>query len=163
MSAEQKGTSTRASLWLKLALGVSLAINLLIAGFIAGSLARHGGAGPVGARVPALGAFGAPYMMALQRDDRRAVLRALRQDGGNDVPSRKERRVMFDEVLEQLRADPFVAGDLEASVRRQAAASIAVQQRLQAAWFRTVVDMTDEERGDYAARVERVLNRKGRR
>ena len=61
--------------WLKIALGISLALNLLIVGFVAGSYARHSSGHALGSRAPGLGAFGAPYMKALPRQERRAVLR----------------------------------------------------------------------------------------
>ena len=93
--------------WLKIALFVSLGINLLIVGFLVGAAARHMGDGPHSARNPGLGAFGAPYMLALGQDDRRDVFRHVRKSDGDGVPDRRERRAMFAAVISDLRAQPF--------------------------------------------------------
>lgn len=162
MTSEKKAQSGVRTRWVIVALCLSLALNLLIVGYIAGSVARHGGTGPDARTLPALGAFGAPYMIALPREDRRAVLRALQRDGEGRLPGRQARRDMFDDVLIQLRADPFDQAALEASVRRQADVSVAVQQRLQRAWLQKVAAMEASERQSYADQVESLLARRAR-
>jgi len=145
--------------WLKIALAASVAANLLFVGFIAGAAARHGGESTRMARNPGLGAFGAPYMIALPKQERRAVIRKLRAAGGADVPDRDARRVMFQDVLMLLRATPFDGQALEAAVALQATTSIAVQTNAQEAWLDVVRQMSDAERTVYADAVEEVLRR----
>jgi uncharacterized membrane protein len=147
----------------KVALAVSLALNLAVAGLVAGAFLRHGGLGERGHSAPALHTFGTPYMRALTPDDRRAVLSALRSAGGPDLPDREARREMFQEVLEHLRAVPFDAAALKRSVARQASAAVSTQQAAQAAWLSVVSGMTDAERAAYAEAVEEALRRRQER
>ncbi|MGD9295369.1 MAG: periplasmic heavy metal sensor, partial [Roseobacter sp.] len=135
MSGDDAQPVRRNSKWLGIALAISLAVNLLIVGFMAGSFARHTGSAVSGARAPGLGNFGAPYMMALPRQERRAVLRALRAEAKGRVPDRQARRALFDEVLSVLRATPFDRNALQQAVSQQAETSIYVQQTAQAAWL----------------------------
>lgn len=145
--------------WLKIALGLSVAVNLLFVGFVAGAAARHGGEGARMARAPGLGAFGAPYMIALPEQERRAVIRTLRAAAKGEVPDRSARRAMFQDVLAHLRAAPFDAQALEAAVARQATTSVAVQETAQQAWLDVVAGMSERERLNYADAVEQVLQR----
>ncbi|MEE4187658.1 MAG: periplasmic heavy metal sensor [Roseobacter sp.] len=150
--------------WLKIALAGSLALNLLIVGFLAGSAARQmGNGGALSARSPGLGAFGAPYMIALPQDNRRDVLRALRETRGEALPDRRARREMFVEVVGLIQAQPFDIEVLSAAVARQAETTVSVQKRAQSAWLNVVANMTDAERESYAAAVEEVLGRKPKR
>ena len=149
--------------WPKVALAVSLAFNLLIVGFLAGAIARKSGDVEQQARVPALAAFGAPYMMALPRQDRRAVLREMRAGLEGDVPDRQERREMFESVLSVLRSVPFDLKALQEAVSRQADTTIRVQRSAQQAWLNVVANMSDAERAAYAAAVEEMLRRAPRR
>ncbi|MEM9578292.1 MAG: periplasmic heavy metal sensor [Pseudomonadota bacterium] len=145
--------------WMKILLGVSLAVNLAIAGVVVGVLLRPDGPGERFSRSPGLGAFGAPYMMALTKEDRRAVLGALRNSSKGEVPSRRARREIFDRVLTTLRATPFDASALENVISNQAAVSVTVQRRTQEAWLDVVARMDDAERARYADAVEVYLKR----
>lgn len=145
--------------WLKIALGLSVAANLLFVGFMAGAAVRQGGGEKHVARNPGLGAFGAPYMVALPDRERRAVIRELRNARRDGVPDRGARREMFQDVLGHLRATPFDAQALEAAVARQAAVTVTVQKSAQAAWLGVVTQMSEPERARYADAVEAVLRR----
>lgn len=146
---------------LKILLGLSLAMNLAVVGLIVGAALRHDG----GKRPPALNAFGAPYMLALPREDRRQILKALRSERGRDIPDRQQRRAQYAEVLSALRAQPFDASVLAQTVKGQAETTVSVQKAASATWLQVVSDMTDQERMDYAYAVEEVLRRgpKGRK
>lgn len=159
MNEIQDPPAKRRGPWLKIALALSVAVNLLFVGFIAGAVARQGGEGARMARSPGLGAFGAPYMLALPKQERRAVMRELRTTGEGIVPDRGARRAMFQEVLALLRASPFDAKALEAAVALQANTSVAVQKNAQAAWLEVVTQMSEAERVVYADAVEDVLKR----
>ena len=145
--------------WVKVLLGLSLAVNLAVAGMVAGIALRHDGGGERSDRVAYLAAFGAPYMRALPRDDRRALLRSLRSGEGGPLPDSAARRAMFHEVVEVLRARPFEPQALAEAVSRQAEASVAAQRRLQGAWLGVVAAMSQEERMAYADAVEALLDR----
>ncbi len=148
--------------WLGIALAVSLAFNLLVVGFVAGSFARQARSDSFGVRAPGPGAFGAPYMMALPRQERRAVLRALRAEAKERLPDRQARRAMFEEVLSVLRATPFDRDALQQAVAQQAETSIYVQQTAQRAWINVIAQMSDPERLAYAAAVQDLLRRPSR-
>jgi uncharacterized membrane protein len=145
--------------WVKVLLGLSLAVNLAVAGMVAGIVLRHDGGRERQDRVAPLAAFGAPYMKALPRDDRRAVLRSLRAGEAGPLPDRAARRAMFLEVVEVLRARPFEPQALAEAVSRQSEASVAAQQRVQDAWLGVVGAMSQEERMAYADAVEALLDR----
>ncbi len=157
MQDPEKKASSRRWPWIKILLGVSLATNLALVSFVGGAFMRSGG-GPGRAPAPGLGAFGAPYMMALPRENRRAVLRDLRASR-EGLPNRQERREKFQNVLNSLRATPFDVEALRQVVTEQAEVSVWVQQRAQTAWLNTVAAMSDAERLDYAEEVENLLRR----
>ena len=144
---------------LKIVLGLSLAFNLAVVGLLAGALVRHDSLPGRSDRAPGLSAFGAPYMAALPRTDRRRVFAAVRAGLAGEVPDRHARRALFRDVLAGLRADPFDRARLEAAVGRQAQTTIAVQAAAQKAWLDIVTEMTDAERLEYAYAVEEVLRR----
>ena len=70
---------------------------------------------------------------------------------------------MFTAVIEELRAQPFDAAALEATVAKQAETTVLVQKRAQAAWLGVISEMSDAERQDYADAVEAVLNKRRKR
>lgn len=149
--------------WIRVVLAVSLALNLATVGFVAGSYFRFGGHGAGFARSPGLGAFGAPYMKALPPEHRRTVVAAIRSTSGDQMPSRKMRREMFEDVLATLRAEPFDADLLRQAVTRQANTSVLVQQQAQQAWLDVVNQMEDAERIEYATAIEQMLKRRPRK
>ncbi len=150
---------------LKILLVLSLAMNVAVVGLVAGAVVRNDGWPERGKRPPALNAFGAPYMLALPRDDRRQIFTKLRSELGRDIPDRQHRRAQYAEVLNALRAQPFDVAVLAQAVRQQAETTVSVQKAGQGAWLELVSDMTDQERMDYAYAVEEILRRgpKGRK
>jgi uncharacterized membrane protein len=159
MAISEENGRKGASRGFKIALGLSLAINLAVAGLIAGALLRPDGLPGRSDRAPGLNAFGAPYMMALPRSDRRKVLAAIRVRLAGEVPDRQARRALFRDVLAGLRAEPFDRARLESAIARQAQTTIAVQAAAQKAWLDIVTDMSVAERLEYAYAVEEVLRR----
>ncbi|MCV3271213.1 periplasmic heavy metal sensor [Roseobacter sinensis] len=149
-----KGSAPR---WIKIVLGLSLAFNFAVIGLIGGAVLRHGDGKIAAARSSGFGAYGLPYMIALPRDDRRAVRRAVRSGVG--VPDREARRALYRDVLATLRATPFDPSALAGAMSRQAETTIAVQKAAQGAWLEVVSDMSDAERSAYADAVEEVLRR----
>lgn len=144
---------------MRILLWASLAFNIAVVGFVAGAFLRADDMRNSGARGPGLGAFGAPYVLALPREDRRAMRAALVRESPGAIPSRAERRAMFADVVGTLRATPFDAQALREQVSRQAALSAAIQGRTQEAWLEIVAGMDDAQRRAYADRVEEILTR----
>lgn len=139
--------------WVKIVLGLSLAANIAVLGAVAGFLLRGGPPrdGPV-----AMG-YAAPYVIALPREMRRAVLDTVRADAA--LPSRKERRARYDEMFNALKADPFDRDRVEDILMRQGTESTRIQDASRAAWLSTVAGMDVVERTAYVSRIEEILRR----
>ncbi|MEM9968087.1 MAG: periplasmic heavy metal sensor [Pseudomonadota bacterium] len=142
---------------MKWALGISLALNLLILGAVGGALLRSAGVGPdmrPARGGPLLHGYGAPYMRALPAEARQAV----RADVPG-LPSRRERRAHFGEMLDALRADQFDPTTVSVLFERQRETALLVQSVLQDRWLTVVSEMSDAERADLADRLEEMMNR----
>lgn len=160
MQDDNRQSPRRRGGWTTGLLIVSLAVNLAVLGFLAGAVMRPGGAGGPLARAPGLDAYGAPYIRALPRQERREILRLSRDSAdGEALPDRRERRALYRVVLANLRAAPFDPEALRAAVMRQAEVSVAVQQRMQRAWIEVVANMDDADRTAYADAIEELLRR----
>lgn len=152
-------TTPRISRRIKIILGLSLALNLAVAGVIAGAALRHGDVQQKGPRTAGFGAYGLPYMIALSREDRHEIKTAVRLGRIGAVPDRAARRALYNDVLTHLQATPFDAAALSDALGRQANTTIEVQKVAQAAWLDLVAEMTDAERSSYAREIEDVLRR----
>lgn len=159
MSVENTPTGKGTGRTFKALLVLSLALNLAVAGVVAGAVWRSGGWDGGGKRPPALSAFGAPYMLALPREDRRQILVKVRSDLRRGITDRSKRRAQYTEVLTALQAQPFDGSRLAQAVAVQAENTITVQKTAEAAWLELVSEMTDEERVAYARAVEEILRR----
>ena len=142
-------------LWLRILLGVSLALNLLVVGLVGGAMWRFGG--PDGTRPPPR-TIGAALYRALPREDRRAL---LAQSRGKFPGVRDGRRKAgIQAVSAALRATPFDADAVMAILEAQAAARDDLQKSLQRAWLVRVGAMSAEQRRLYADRLERGQERR---
>ena len=137
----------------KILLGLSLALNLLVLGLVAGTAWRQGH----GPRDRGAHAYAAPYVMALPRETRRALMRDLRSD--HPRLDRAARRDSYAAMVAALRAEPFDPATLESVLRDQRDTAIAVQQDAQARWLGIVSRMDAAGRAAYATRLEEVLAR----
>ncbi|MEL7092001.1 MAG: periplasmic heavy metal sensor [Pseudomonadota bacterium] len=155
----EENTRTRSPLWMRALLLISLAVNLAIVGLIAGFLMRD--PGPLRGGGPGA-SFGLPYLIAMERSDRRAVMDAVRDN--NDLPNRRARREQFAQMITLIRAEPLDRAAVEALLSRQARTAGEVQTAAQAAWLTQLERMDAETRATYADRIETVLKRgpKGR-
>ncbi|WP_299705731.1 periplasmic heavy metal sensor [uncultured Tateyamaria sp.] len=147
----------RCPVWVKILLGLSLAINLGIAGLV-GGIALSGG--PLGGKGPGMG-YAMPYVLALPQEDRRAVFGVVR--GNRDLPGRDVRRAVYGEMVALLKADTFDRAAVTAILERQARGVEQVQSVAQDEWLDRVAAMSDEERRAYAERVEEVVAKGGTR
>lgn len=154
-------TGRPARRWSRWVLVASLALNLIFIGLMAGAVYRHAG-GP-GAREHAGGpgarSYGSPYVRALPREVRRAMFRDLRRSDSG-MPSRSERRVLYDRVLAALRTEPFDAAAVEAVLREQGRVALELQTAAEGAWLAEVSAMSPQERAVYADRVAEELTRR---
>ena len=152
MSDRDQPRQGRCPRWMRVLLGVSLALNLLVAGLAAGAALRHGRAG---------GMHAAPHSLAgamireLPPQDRRALSALARDDLARDGHGdrRARRRAEAAAVTGALRAV------LDDQTRRRA----AVQGELREFWLARVAAMSDAGRADYADRVEQAMRAGGHR
>ncbi|MFN3281085.1 MAG: periplasmic heavy metal sensor [Tabrizicola sp.] len=143
------------SRWLKLALAVSVTLNLAVAGLVLGAWL---GDGPRRG-MPRDLSFG-PFSEALSEKDRRALRRDLMGRLGEFRTSREAARAEFNGLLAALRADPFDPGALRAAL---AAIETRNAERLELGRSlieKRLIEMTPEERRAFADRLERGIERR---
>lgn len=149
---------------LRVALVLSLAVNLLVAGAVAGAFYRADGAPAERAQKEhGRGSFGVPYVRALSKEDRKAVGDAMRAAGLDRKVGREVRLALYGEVLIALRAEPFAVEPLVQVLGKQSQAAKKVLDVSQAAWLAHLTAMDAQTRAAYAERLEKVLSRKGRK
>ena len=142
----------RCPLWRRLLLGISLAINLLIAGLAVGAALRFG---PEGAGGPPRSLGGLMYR-ELPKEDRAAVYNNVQT--ANPVDHWKRRATEAHEISVLLRADPLDVVALEALVTSNAQSRQAWQQSMQVAWIERVAAMATQDRLEYADRMEKAAS-----
>lgn len=146
----------------KIVLGLSLAMNLLFVGLIAGAVWRNGGEGPRSFKGgPELQSYAAPYVRALPRAERRALHQSIR--AAHPRLGREARRAVYAQMLAALRADPFDAAAIQTILDEQRTAILGLQEAAQTQWMRAISDMTPEARAAYADRLQEVIEKAGRR
>lgn len=144
--------------WWRVLTVVSLAINLLIFGLVAGAAYRFKDGPPprdLAARDVGYGAF----IAAFERDERRNLGKAYRAQ----MPDRKQMRQDMDlqrqALLEVLRAEPFDADAFEGLLNQRQSELNDMQQRGQALLIRQIDQMSPAARKNYAERLNDVLTR----
>lgn len=153
MSTEAENGTPRRRIWLRILLGASLALNLLVVGLAIGAALRFGG--PDGARRPPP-SMGATLYREMSRADRKAF-RAAMHDAPRD--RQENRRAEAKRLGAVLRATPFDAGAVLAVLADQAQHRAQWQSAVNEAWLARVAAMTDAERAAYATRLETALTR----
>lgn len=152
MSTSPDPVVPRTRLWLRLAFGASLALNLLVIGLVAGTAFRYGGKD--GMRPPP-SSFGATMYRQLSRDDRRALRAAMKNGGPKDQFARRKSEAQA--IGAALRADPFDADAVETLLEGQASQRRDWQMSVQTAWMARLEKMSPAERTAYADRLEQAL------
>ncbi|WP_372571406.1 periplasmic heavy metal sensor [Ruegeria jejuensis] len=147
-------TVYRTRTWVKLLLGVSLALNLAVAGLAVGAMLRFGGDDH---KRPMPKTVGSMLYRALPDDDRKS-LRNQTRDIHKARRGAKESDLKA--VIAVLDADPFDPQALQDVIREQAKARSAVFMAMQTAWIEQVLSMDDAERQAYADRLEELAQRK---
>lgn len=151
----------RAGRALKIALALSMGVNLLILGVVGGAVLGRGG-GPDEA--PAIRMLGlGPFAFALSRDDRQEVRNRIEAD----LPALGRDRVALGhglrEVQNALLAEPFDRAAAEAALMRTRRAGHALQSRGHTALLDTLEVMSAADRVAVAERLGRALRRIGGR
>jgi uncharacterized membrane protein len=147
--------------WLKAALAVSLALNLLVAGLVLGAAYRHDHDDRRmrdRAEVPR-DFVRSPFLSALAPEDRRAVARDLMAAEGSIRENRAELRARFERLLAAIRAEPFDRAAIEDLLGEQRAAGARRLQLAETAVLDRLAAMSPAERTAYAERLDRSLRR----
>jgi uncharacterized membrane protein len=142
---------------LRIALAVSVALNLAVAGMAAGSF-MHDRGGPSGVRELGFG----PFTEALSREDRAELRRALVAKLPEMRQARQEVMQDSQDLLAALRAEPFVEAQLMAVMEAQ---RVRMTQRLeigQGLMRDFLLAMTPEARRAFADRLDRGLHHGGK-
>ncbi|MEM7723833.1 MAG: periplasmic heavy metal sensor [Pseudomonadota bacterium] len=147
---------------LKIALALSLSLNLLIIGLIGGAITAGGGLrGGDDGRGPGLRALGlGPFALSLDREDR-ADLRTRLEGGDLGAPRRAIGGAMRD-LQAALRSDPFDRDAAGAALARSRGAAEALQSEGHTALLDMLETMPAADRAQLAQRLDRVLRRMGR-
>lgn len=149
----------RMSLGLRVVFFMSLALNLAIAGIVAGFVLRGGPDrdGPKHIRDVV-----APYTQALSKEDRRELGRKFFREARAGL-SREELhariRAEYNEALDLLRTEPFDRNGFGAVLERQNMRAEDRNRKGQAFLIDHVAGMSAAERAAYAARVAEALER----
>jgi len=133
----------------------SRGVDRSISGAIGGVMLRHGGPPP---RVAIN--FAEPYAAALPRDMRRRMMREIQQSDAAAPLRPRVRRQQYQNVLDALRAEPFVPEALGALVGAQAESAWDLQSTAQSVWLAEVSSMSAAERAAYADAIEANLKRR---
>jgi uncharacterized membrane protein len=155
-------TQRRSGRGVKIALALSLALNLAVVGVVAGAyLGRDGGGGD---HTPALRSLGlGPFAIALDRDHR-ADLRDRIE--GTGVSLRDDRRAIgraLRDVQQALVAEPFDRAQADAALAQSRGLVVGLQETGHTALLDLVEDMTPAERVELAEQLNRVMRRGGAR
>lgn len=155
--------SARSPLWMRGLLLGSLALNLAVAGVVAGGILRHGG--PERGGPPRGRDFITPYTQALSQDQRRELGRELFSSFEKRQGDRPRPTPFGDYrgALELLRADPFDGAAFSAALEAQDARAAERQKMGQEVLVNFVSGLTPEARSDYADRLEAELDELAKR
>lgn len=154
--AETETKTSHFPAWVKILLVLSLALNLAVIGLVGGFFMRvkDKGSGPGAVN------YAIPYIIALPREDRRAIGEILRQKAQRgEIEGRRGRMAEYNAMLVLLRADSFDVAAANSILDLQGAAAQARQAAASAAWLERVTAFTPAVRATYADSLEAVLNR----
>jgi uncharacterized membrane protein len=148
--------------WVKVALILSLGLNLLILGIVGGAWLSPDG--PRGDRIDrAARDMGAtPFIRALEPEDRRALFQAIRREEEPLRQNREELRLRFEALLASVRADPFDPWAVESLLQLQRSAATERQMIGERLLVEQLTTMTPEARDAFADRLEAALRRGSR-
>lgn len=143
--------------WLKFLLALSLALNLVVVGIVAGAAWRFRDGPPKGQRPPLLGAF---IFKDLGRNEVDQLLRAQSETG--EHPRQQHRREM-QRIIALLRQEALDAGAVRTIVETHAAGSQQLMQAVSLSWVQRLEGLSLSQRQDVANRMQEYLERGPRR
>lgn len=150
----------RVAVWVKGVLAVSLAVNLLIVGLVAGFFLSTGPGGDDRSRALTTLGLG-PFAVALTREDREALLARIDREAQRGA--RREIGGAMRDLGAILRSEPFDRDAASAVLRQTRGAA----ERLQAQGHDALLDqlqaMTPEARRALSERLQRTLRRMSER
>jgi uncharacterized membrane protein len=149
--------------WTRALLIGSLALNLAVAGIVAGAFLRARVWDHPPPRAAMLDPAFGPWGPALSREDRAALRAAFAAERGRVAAGLEAERADRAELLAVLRAEPFDPAALDAVSARLAARireRVEIGQRL---LRDRIVAMTPDERRAFADRLEAALSGRGKR
>ena len=146
--------------WLVPALLVSLAINLLIVGIVVGfAISPKGPKNTERVSGHARSIIGAPFVRALPKEDRQALVKAIGAERGRLRENRAALRARFEALLIALRADPFDAVAISQLLQDQRSVAIRRQRIGENLLVERLSAMSPDERAAYAERLAHALRR----
>ena len=154
--------STRTATWVKVALVMSLGLNLAILGAIAGALLSPDGPRQTRIEAAARDMGATPFMRALEPEDRRALFQAMRREAEPLRQNRDELRLRFEALVGAVRADPFDPSEVQSLLALQRGAATERQMIGERLLVDRLAAMTPEARDAFADRLEDALRRGGR-
>lgn len=141
----------------KIALAVSVALNLAVAGLVAGAWLRDG----PHRGMPRDMSFG-PFSEALDDADRKAIRRGLLERVGEFREQRQAARAEFETLLVALRAEPFDPAALQSALSAIEARNSERLELGRTLIESRLIEMSPEARKAFADRLEAGLRRGGR-
>ena len=160
MTTEQQIEKPRRKIWLKVLLAVSLSLNLLVVGIIAGTVLKFGPGGTH--RHRALDLDVQPMIQALSRSDRAALRRSFISEVAAAREARTERPSPAAAILQALRTVPFDQGALQTVLDAQKQQLAERHKAGQQILFDQISAMSESERATYADRLEEEFSRRPR-
>ena len=156
---DQKPTGS--PLWMRILLVVSLGLNLLVIGAVAGAVITRDRPGGPADRVRTARDIAPPaFVMALEAEDRRALVTAFRGAAPDGRPNRKAMRQTLNALLQELRSEEFDPETVHSLLASQRNAALSRQTAGAEVFVAHIAGMSAEDRRAYADRLERLL-RKG--
>lgn len=144
---------------LRIALVLSLALNLAVAGLVAGAYFSGGHKGGAQRFDLSVG----PLTRAMDSESREAVRDALRDSGAFQMRDRRAIRADMDLLVQTLRAETFDEAAFRDAVTRQRRRLEEGQNAVLDAVSSQIKTLSQQERADFADRLESQMRRNGPR
>ncbi|MEK6217418.1 MAG: periplasmic heavy metal sensor [Boseongicola sp.] len=146
--------------WLIPTLFVSLAFNLLIVGIFVGFVAspnspRNSDRNDGHMR----SMIGEPFVRALPRQERQALIKAIRAESGRLRENRDALRARFEALLVSLRASPFEPEAVARLLQEQSSVAVRRQQIGEEILINRLAAMSPNQRATYADQLAHALRR----
>lgn len=147
-------SSGREARWRRWLLVVSLGLNLIVIGLVAGAVLRGG---PPGHAAPRFDLTVGPLTRALDEGDRREMRAALERNRPFQAADRAAMRQDFSEMVTLLKADRFDADQFRAVMTRQRARLAGVQEVVLDEFIQRIEAMSPDARAAFADRLRHEL------